>query len=78
MTDEVIKLQSLRKEDIPADLRAETYFDFNTHPFEHQVLLEQADSVYAAILGIDEYAAKWLADTIAKKRSLYRLHGVNH
>ena len=72
MADEVIKLQSLRKEDIPADLRAETYFDFNTHSFEHQVLLEQADSVYAAILGIDEYATKWLADTIAKKRSSAR------
>jgi acetyltransferase-like isoleucine patch superfamily enzyme len=72
MTDEVIKLQSLRKEDIPADLRAETYFDFNTHSFQHQVLLEQADSVYAAILGIDEYATKWLADTIAKKRSAAR------
>jgi acetyltransferase-like isoleucine patch superfamily enzyme len=72
MADEVIKLQSLRKEDIPADLRAETYFDFNTHPFEHQRLLEQTDSVYAAILGIDEYAAKWLADTIAKKRSAAR------
>jgi len=69
MTDEVIKLQSLRKEDIPADLRAETYFDFNTHSFEHQGLFERADSVYAAILGIDEYATKWLADTIAKKRS---------
>jgi acetyltransferase-like isoleucine patch superfamily enzyme len=72
MADEVIKLQSLRKEDIPADFRAETYFDFNTHSFEHQRLLEQADSVYAAILGIDEYATKWLADTIAKKRSAAR------
>jgi len=72
MADEVIKLQSLRKEDIPADLRAETYFDFNAHPFEHQSLFEKTDSVYAAILGISEYATKWLADTIAEKRSAAR------
>lgn len=69
MAEEIIKLQRLRKEDVPADLRAETYFDFNTHPFEHQRLLEQTNSVYAAILGINDYAAKWLSDTIAKKRS---------
>ncbi|MHC4105805.1 MAG: LbetaH domain-containing protein, partial [Planctomycetota bacterium] len=72
MADEVIKLQDLSKEDIPADLRAETYFDFNARRFEHQRLLEQTDSVYAAILGIDEYATKWLADTIAKRRSAAR------
>ena len=69
MTDEVIKLKDVKKEDVPAELRAETYFDFNAHPFEHQVLFEQSDSVYGAILGINEYATKWLADTIAEKRS---------
>jgi acetyltransferase-like isoleucine patch superfamily enzyme len=72
MADEVIKLKDLNKKDIPADLQAETYFDFNAHPFEHQALFEQTDSVYAAILGISEYATKWLADTIAKKRSAAR------
>ena len=69
MADEAIKLKDVSKEDMPADFRAETYFDFKAHPFEHQSLLEENSSVYGAILGIDEYATKWLADTIAKKRS---------
>lgn len=69
MAEEVIKLKDLNKDDVPADLRAEAYFDFESHPFEHQALLEQTDSVYGAILGINEYATKWLADTIAQKRS---------
>jgi len=69
MADEAIRLEDLDKEDIPADLRAETYFDFNAHLFEHQELFEQTNSVYAAILYIHEYVSKWLADTIVKKRS---------
>lgn len=69
MAEEVIKLKDVKKEDIPADFRAEAYFDFAAHPFEHQSLLEEAASVYGAILGINEYATKWLADTIAEKRS---------
>ena len=69
MAEEVIKLKDLKKDEIPAELRAETYFDFRAHPFEHQGLFEQTNSVYGAILGINEYATKWLADTIAKKRS---------
>ena len=68
MAGEPIKLNELKKEDVPADLRAETYFDFKAHPFEHQALLEQAASVYGAILGIDDYATKWLTETIDKKR----------
>jgi len=73
MVEAVIKLKDLNKEDIPADLRAETYFDFNAHPFEHQRLFRQTDSVYAAILCIKEYVTKWLADTIAKKRFSTRI-----
>jgi hypothetical protein len=69
MADQVIKLKEVKKEDMPADLRAETYFDFKAHPFEHQRLLEQTNSVYGAILGISEYATKWLAETIAQKRA---------
>jgi len=69
MADDVIKLGDLNKEDIPADLRAETYFDFKAHPFEHQKLFKQTTSVYGAILAIHEYAAKWLADIIGQKRS---------
>ena len=69
MAKEVIKLKDVKKENVPADLRYETYFDFDAHPFQHQSLIEQAESVYGAILGIDAYAVKWLADTIDKKRS---------
>ncbi len=68
MATDVIKLKDVKKEDVPKDLRSETYFDFKAHPFEHCELLEQTNSVYGAILGIDEYATKWLADTIAEKR----------
>jgi len=69
MSKGVIKLKDVKKEDMPADFRAETYFDFKAHPFEHQALLEQADSVYGAILGIDDYITKWLTDAIARNRS---------
>jgi len=65
---EIFKLKDVAAEDVPADLRAETYFDFDAHPFAHQALMEQTKSVYDAILGIDDYATKWLADTIAAKR----------
>ncbi|MCD6364779.1 MAG: hypothetical protein J7M14_02780, partial [Planctomycetes bacterium] len=35
----------------------------------HQKLFEQTDSVCGAILAITDYAAKWLAETIASRRS---------
>ncbi len=68
MSEQVVKLKDVKKEDVPADLRAETYFDFKAHPFAHQALFDQANSVYGAILAVNAYATKWLADTIAKKR----------
>ena len=69
LATDVIKLKDLKKEDVPEALRHETYFDFNAHPFEHSALFEQTNSVYGAILGINEYTTQWLADTIAEKRS---------
>ena len=69
MADAAIKLADLSRDEVPADLRAETYFDFDAHPFEHQSLLEDTDSVYGAILGIHDYAVSWLERTIAAKRS---------
>ena len=68
MAAEVVKLKDLSADDVPADLRAETYFDFDAHPFAHRALLDQSKSVYDAILGIDDYATKWLKGTIAQKR----------
>lgn len=69
MADEVIKLEDLPKDEVPVDLRAETYFDFDAHPFAHKALFEETNSVYGAILGIHDYAIKWLAETISKKRA---------
>jgi len=68
MAEEVLKLKELGAEDVPEDLRAETYFDFGAHPFAHKALFDQTKSVYDAILGIGDYAQQWLADTIAEKR----------
>ncbi|MFH1614154.1 MAG: hypothetical protein ABIG61_03585 [Planctomycetota bacterium] len=71
---EVIKLRDLDKKDVPTDLRAETYFDFEAHPFEHKPLFDQTNSVYSAILAINKYATKWLADTIASRRSAAKVY----
>jgi len=68
MSEQVVRLKDVKKEDVPADLRAETYFDFKAHPYAHQTLFDQTNSVYGAILAVNGYATKWLADTIAKKR----------
>jgi hypothetical protein len=64
-----IKLNTLKKEDVPLDLRAETYFDFNAHPFKHQGLFNMTDSVYGAILSIKNYAANWIAETIQERHA---------
>jgi hypothetical protein len=66
---EILELKDLKKEEVPEDLRAETYFDFEAHPFAHKALFDQTNSVYGAILAIDEYATGWLADAIEEKRS---------
>ena len=68
MAEEVLMLAELSKDEVPADLRAETYFDFEAHPFAHQALFDQTNSVYSAILAIDDYVTGWLRDTIAAKR----------
>ncbi len=73
MAAATLKLKDLKPEDIPADLKAETYFDFQAHPFAHQRLFEQTTSVYGAILAIGDYAARWLAETIAQRRTSARV-----
>lgn len=65
---DVIKLADLDKQDVPVDMRYETYFDFEAHPFEHQALLENTNSVPRAIYAIHDYAVQWLEETIARKR----------
>jgi len=68
MTEKVLKLKELRPEEVPAALRAESYFDFKAHPFTHQALFEQTKSVYDAILGINAYALSWLELETAQRR----------
>ena len=65
---EPIPLSSLDKSDVPAELQAETYFDFSAHPFSHQALFDDAHSVCDAITGIHEYASHWLRNTISSRR----------
>ena len=40
---EVRMLKDLTREEVPDVLRAETYFDLETHPFAHRALFDRAD-----------------------------------
>lgn len=64
-----IKLADLAPEDVPAELRVESNFDFKTHPFEHQALFEGKKSVID-VLGkeIGNYAKAWLSDKISQAK----------
>ncbi|MBN1557176.1 MAG: hypothetical protein JW951_03415 [Lentisphaerae bacterium] len=59
---------------VPADLRAETYFDFDAHPFAHRALLDDTPSVCAAIRGIGAYARSWLERAAAAAGAEARRH----
>jgi len=69
MTEQIIKLADLPAEDVPADLRAGTYFDFDAHPFAHRELFERTHSVCGAIAAIHDYAAEWLETRIGERRA---------
>ncbi|MFH1761984.1 MAG: hypothetical protein ABIA63_12870 [bacterium] len=69
MEKEVLNLKSLDKKDVPDDLSYKSYFDFKTHPFDHETLFRETNSVYTAIIGIKNYAADWLEKTIKEKRN---------
>lgn len=69
----MIQLKDLRPEEVPADLRSETYFDFDANPFEHQSLFKETTSVYGAIEGIDAYATNWLETTASRFRKKARV-----
>jgi len=57
---EPIQLEGLPSAEVPAALRWESYFDFVAHPFAHQALLENSNSVCGAVYGIRGYAEQWL------------------
>ncbi len=68
MTEEVCNLMELTAEEVPDELKAEAYFDFDAHPFEHRALFDQASSVCQAVRKIDDYATAWLAERIPQLR----------
>jgi len=74
MAREVLKLAELDKADVPAAFRAETYFDFQAHPFKHRALFDQTHSVCGAIAGVHDYAAAWLAEAAAERRAGGSVH----
>jgi len=71
MAEEVVKLRDLKPEEVPPDLKPETYFDFEAHPFAHKALFERTDvnSVYGAILAIGTYASEWLQETLERNKA---------
>lgn len=85
MAGKVLKVKDLKKEDVPKELKAESYFDFKAHPFKHEALFEGEDinSVVSVVRSIGKYAKKWLSETIDanKKKSgvkvLTSVDGVN-
>ena len=68
MAQEVIKLLELAAEEVPEDLRAETYFDFGAHHYAHKSLFDETGSVCQAISKINDYATAWLEKAIAELR----------
>ena len=65
MADEAIKLLELGPDEIPADLKAETYFDFEAHPFEHRPLLDES---YSVVHAIGQRLKALLGGTCSKER----------
>ncbi len=64
---DVVQLKELKKENVPDELRAETYFDFSAHPFAHAALFEGVTNVVAAVVGIHDYAVGWLKAEIERR-----------
>jgi bifunctional N-acetylglucosamine-1-phosphate-uridyltransferase/glucosamine-1-phosphate-acetyltransferase GlmU-like protein len=62
-----ICLDSLSGDDVPQDLRADSYFDFDRHPFAHRALFDDSNSVCSAIAGVHDYARQWLQTTITAR-----------
>lgn len=67
MSQEVVTLSDLAPPDVPRQLKADYYFDFEAHPFAHSALFEaeNARSVIDAIAGIEQYTQGALRSIIA-------------
>lgn len=68
---DVLVLKDVKKEDVPNELKVETYFDFKKYPSIHEPLFtgEGVNSIMAVISGIGKYAKKWIADNIEAKKA---------
>ena len=62
---DAIRLDDLKKEDVPEELGADAYFDFGAHPFAHSALFDRVSNVVAAVVGIHDYAVEWLDNEIS-------------
>lgn len=69
MTEEVLKLKDLKKEEVPKELKYETYFDFHSNAFKHESLFKAEDinSVVSVVGAIGKYTKKWLSENIHSK-----------
>ncbi len=67
MSKDVVTLSELGPADVPRQLKADYYFDFEAHPFAHSALFEgeNARSIIDAIAGIGEYTEGALRSIIA-------------
>ena len=68
MAREAVKLMELAPGEVPQELKAQSYFDFDKHPFEHRALLDGTSSVCHAIRKISDYAVRWLEAKAAELR----------
>lgn len=60
----LVKLADLPAEKVPAAFRAESYFDFDAHPFAHSALFAQTSNLIEVLASIERYAVDWLKRTI--------------
>ena len=65
----VLKLAELSASEVPPQLRADYYFDFEKHPFEHRALFADPKnpSVVSVLPAISDYACTWLSETISAR-----------
>jgi hypothetical protein len=64
----LLKLRELIGDQIPLDLQYNTYFDFQSHPFDHQKLFKKTDSVVEVLNQIGTYCSQWLASNISSEK----------
>lgn len=73
-----IKLSQLAADEVPAELKVESYFDFQVHPFEHQDLFKGRKSIID-VLGneIGVYAKSWMSSKISQARDKGNVKSIN-